>query len=99
MSDKNDAAASVSKEDVQGESNTQASNTSDANGIRLASVHGLKRQLKNRHAQMITIGKSINPPFNSGCQPQVCDCTGGVIGTGAIIFERFWVNIGKTSNF
>ena len=59
MSDKNDAAASVSKEDVQGESNTQSS---DTNGNRLASVHGLKRQLKNRHAQMITIGKSINPP-------------------------------------
>ena len=59
MSDKNDAAASVSKEDVQGESNTQSS---DTNGNRLASVHGLKRQLKNRHAQMITIGKSIKPP-------------------------------------
>jgi amino acid permease len=67
MSEKNDTAASISKELVRESSDSHASDAEDPHVVE--NLHGLKRQLKTRHAQMITIGQSVVSPgfLTSAC--------------------------------
>ena len=54
MLDKNDDPSTISKEIDQNPSDSDI----EAPHV-VENLHGLKRQLKNRHAQMITIGQSF----------------------------------------
>ena len=57
MNDKNDAPESFNKELVEVHESITSDASDPENPVVLENLHGLKRQLKNRHAQMITIGQ------------------------------------------